>query len=310
MFEIIEKNVNIKSLRERFRGVLSKMEKEVPEEHDFFLMCCYVHSCRTPVSYDMAYSFCNTTGKLDYGKVYEYIETLKQMIQEYEDDINVDQDYFMPRSSAVSSAVYAECGQLAFKRVFQRFHRSISPLRIPRYDVFKRYGFDHKFALKAFPGWQEGKSFWEMIYKREENPYNMQHGALYMSEKKQFKLAFSWIDQAISISGGRISAIKNSHAGILFSANIGLASDGNTSARVYLDQSMEILTECYRRDARKTYHALRFADQALTYWKVYGDSRAVSYLETSRDWLSAQATDSDWNRNVERLSREVLKALN
>lgn len=312
MFEIIEKNVNIKSLRERFRGILSKMEKEVPEEHDFFLMCCYVHLCRTPVSYDMAYSFCNRTGKLGYGKVYEYIETLKQMIREYEDDIHVDQDqdYFTPRSSAVSSAVYVECGQLAFKRVFQRFHRSISPLRIPRYDVFKRYGFDHKFALKAFPEWQEGKAFWEMIYKREENPYNMQHGALYMSEKKQFKLAFSWIDEAISVSGGRISAIKNSHAGILFSANIGLAQDGNSTARVYLDQSMDILTECYKRDARKTYHALRFADQALTYWKVYGDSRAASYLETSRDWLAAQAADSDWNRNVERLSRKVLAALN
>ena len=71
------------------------------------------------------------------------------------------------------------------------------------------------------------------------------------------------IDRAIIASGGKIWSIQNSHAIILFKANI--SHSDNPQAKQALQDSMNILTSCYQSDKRKPFHALTFADQAIKY---------------------------------------------
>jgi hypothetical protein len=115
------------------------------------------------------------------------------------------------------------------------------------------------------------------------------------------------IDRAINASGGKIWSIKNSHAIILFRANINHSNHPN--AKQSLKKSMDILTECYNWDKRKPFHALTFAGQALQYWEVYGDEEAFGYLQTAKKWLVSEEQRSFWNRNIKRLLTRIDRAL-
>jgi hypothetical protein len=68
---------------------------------------------------------------------------------------------------------------------------------------------------------------------------------------------------------------------------------------------MKILAECHSYDRRKLYHAIAFADQALQYFDLYGDDAAFSYLDTASRWLREEKRSNPWNRNIDRLSRQV-----
>ncbi len=148
-----------------------------------------------------------------------------------------------------------------------------------------------------------------MLCSRDPSPYLRQQAALYLAHKRRFQEAFKWIDEAIEASGNRIPSIRNSHAIILFNANINISDYGSGVVASTLKRSMDILAECYKYDKRKGYHALTFADQAVRYWQVYGDSPAKSYLETARTWLVEESTRSPWHRGVKRLLRSVEREL-
>ncbi len=150
--------------------------------------------------------------------------------------------------------------------------------------------------------------FYESLYERDRSPYLLQQGALYLSNKNRFNEAFEWIDRAIVETGNKVFSIRNSHAIILFRANIGADSNDPTVAGT-LKQSMDILAECYEDDKRKTYHALVFADQALKYWGVYGDGTAKEYLITAEQWLKSEASLWPWNHSVRRLLKVVSEKL-
>jgi len=110
-------------------------------------------------------------------------------------------------------------------------------------------------------------------------------------------------------SSGRNLSIQNSHAIILFRANINLPSDDPTVKRT-LHQSMDILSQCYTQDKRKTYHALTFADHAIQYFNIYADSVACNYLQTAKTWLQEERKNAPWNLSVKRLLTNVSNALN
>ena len=102
--------------------------------------------------------------------------------------------------------------------------------------------------------------------------------------------------------------MRNSHAIILFRANIGLAHTDPTITEL-LKQSMGILEECYKSDRRKTYHAVVFADQALALVKALGRSAAAEYLPRARDWLAAELRRQPWNRRVKVLSMAIARVV-
>lgn len=115
---------------------------------------------------------------------------------------------------------------------------------------------------------KEGKEFYERAFLYDfKNPYVLQQGALYLSMKKKYHDAFSWIDRAITMTNNKHFSIRNSHAIILFDANYNVDS---TDAERQLDASMDILSQCINSDLRTTFHAKTYADQAVRYYNKYG----------------------------------------
>ncbi len=308
LYEVVETNIIKPSLRKRFNDVLKQLAVENISLHDLFVMCCYVHSCRTPVSFDMTYAFLRDEVS-EFNQVYEMFKQLGALVSEYIGNlVDSSQDHFIPRSSIVSESVIQEVSSDGLRKVLLKYHREVSPLRICSYDVFRRRAFDASIAKKAFPEWKEGMKFYESMYERDRSPFLLQQGALYLSAKHRFDEAFSWIDRAVLQTNNRVPSIRNSHAIILFRANIQKGSEDET-VKGTLKESMKILSECYRYDKRKTYHALVFTDHALQYWNVYGDSDGLKYLKTASEWLTSERNLWPWNRNVKRLQKRVLDKL-
>jgi hypothetical protein len=122
------------------------------------------------------------------------------------------------------------------------------------------------------------------------------------------KLAFQWIDKA-RLAKPRSFSIRNSHAVILFRANIDLASS-DSSVNILLKQSMDILAECYKSDRRKSYHAIVFAGQALDLASAIGRSEAEQYLIEAKNWIATEKRRQSWedprlNRLERKLSRQM-----
>lgn len=306
LFELIEANVTKPTLNRRFARVLHQLNSQDPLLRDVLVMVSYVHQARTPVSMDMLFAFLRGITK-DPDKVLEIRLKLGHLLSDYREPDLVeeqgDQDYYITRSSAVSEAVLANTQPSVLKAMLLRFHANVSPYRIPRFDVFRRYGFDQRLVSKAFPDAEEGKAFYEQLYARDHSPYLLQHSALYLAKKHRYQEAFRLIDQAILESGGRIWSIRNSHAIILFEANTDHYE--HPSGRQALQESMELLTDCYHWDNRKPFHAVTFADQALRYWNFYGDTEALNYLRTAHEWLGDESVRSSWNHSVKRLLKLV-----
>jgi hypothetical protein len=180
LYEIVEENMLQSPLRQRFVPVLQELEPQDVLAHDFLVMCCYVHDCRTPVSLDMAFGFLrNQIGS--YSEIHDLVKRLNSLVV-YDDDktVNSEQDYFVPRSSIVSAAVLDSVQPKAFQRMLLKFHQDVSRLRIVRFDVFRRHAFDEYFATKAFPNWADGIKYYELLVSRDSSPFLYQQAALYL----------------------------------------------------------------------------------------------------------------------------------
>jgi hypothetical protein len=103
-------------------------------------------------------------------------------------------------------------------------------------------------------------------------------------------------------------SIRNSHAVILFNANIE-KNDG--SVREQLDKSMQILEKCMKADSRKRFHARIYATQAIQYYGRFNDEKAVSYLKTARGWLEeivkSQTWDDESEKSLEKLNEMITR---
>lgn len=308
LFEIIEANITRPTLNKRFRSVLVQIYNHDVRLCDILLASCYVHSCRTVMSMDMLIAFLRDI-ESDYTKIYKMCDRLGSMISEYYGPLaDEEQDYWVPHSTLMAEAVLNQAPSESLKRVLIQFHKNISPYRIPRYDVFRKWAYNARLFVKAFPNWREGKEFYDRAYFRDSTPYLRQQGAIYLADKKRFDDAFAWIDEAVTQSGGKIWSILNSHAVILFKANIERSPTDTTVQRT-LQKSMNILSRCYNDDNRKTYHAVTFADQAIQYYGVYSNDVALGYLATAKKWLTEEAARSPWNKHVKRLYSEVSRIL-
>lgn len=304
LYEIVELNVPHSNLKKRFRGVLKQLKYEDILLHDLLVVISYVHLCGTPVSFDMLMAFFRGED-INYEGIQLLILQLAGFITEYDGEFNdFRQDYFTPRSTLVADAVLDQVDEGDFQCVLTTFHKQVSPVRICRYDIFKRRAYDKNIVSKAFSKWEEGKRFYEEMYERDHSPYLLQQGALYLAHKKRYVEAFTWIDKALHQSRFKNPTIQNSHAIILFRANIDKVGI-DTSVRPYLDQSMDILKDCYYFDRRKRYHATTFADHAIQYWNAYADPKAEQYLREAQGWLQNEMRIAPWHKNLKYLHRRV-----
>lgn len=309
LYEMIESNITKPALRQRFAVMLQQIERSNPTHLDLLGMCCYVHSCRSPVSVDMVAAFLRDEIS-DYQEAYTWLDQLGSLISEDVGPlVDLSQDYFTPRSNLVSEAIFQQISPKALKRMLSKFHKNVSTIRICRYDIFRRNAFDADIAIRAFPIWEEGLDFYNLAYKRDSSYFTKQQGALYLSKKRRFPEAFRLIDEAISQSQGRIFSIRNTHAMLLFQANI-LQNPDDVTVRATLCRSMEILKECYTRDRRKLYHAIVFGKQAVEFHNIYADDVSRNYSILAQRWLAEEERRSPWNYDVRNIHRKLQTLLN
>lgn len=309
IFEIVESNTHLARLSERYRSVLQTLEHSDVRLLEFLLVCAYVHRCRTPISADMLLAFFRDT-EIHYQDIYEMRDRIYGIVVEYLGDLDDGvQDYYCPRSAIVSNAIIGQATAKQLKSVITRFHDEVSSYRIHRHDVFRRRAYDHELMHKVFEDWEEGMAFYRQCYSREDNAYILQQGALYLARKRHFQEAFQMIDESLSKTNRRIPSIRNSHATILFKANIGRPDTADGIVKRSLQKSMEILEECYAYDQRKAYHAQIFADQSLSYDNRYGGAESLGYLEMALSWLNEEVRNSPWHREVNRLRVVVARRL-
>ena len=308
LFEFVQNNIVEPTLRSRFDKALRELRKSSGQLAEMLLFVSYVHSCRVPVSMDMAIAYWR--GSItDYTEIWELVKNAGALLTEYEGDLAAEQqDYFSARSAIAAEAILEAATKQSYSAMLLKFHKNISPYRINHYDIFKRHGYDHKIIGDIFNTWEDGVHFYEMVYAKDNNPYILQHEALFLSSRGRHKDAFSVIDRAVSESFSTNWTIKNSHAIILFRANIDLAAE-DSGAKKILNQSMEILKKCYISDRRKAFHAVTFADQTLKYANVYGDLDAKEYLEYAHLWLIEQKKVEPWYRDIPRYIKLIERHL-
>lgn len=310
IFEIVNYNINRSNLNERYIPILKELEKTNSILLELLVMSCYLHACRTPVSFEVANAYLDDE-ITEYDEVINLMTSLKGMVNEVLGNIIDEfdeQDYFQPRSQILAETIINQINNNIFNIVLNKFHKNVPRHIIPRFNVFKRYAYDAYYTIKAFGNWSDGLKFYETVFTYEKNPFVLQQCALYLLRKKKYSEAAIKIDKALQISKIRIFSIENTHAIILFKANINTKSM-DSQTREILDKSMNILKKCYQDDQRKTYHAIVFAEQSLEYFSIFGDHTAKSYLQLSNQWLSEIEVERKYNRKAKKLSLEILKIL-
>ena len=306
IFEFIKQNVKHNTIKDRFKEVLKNLKKHDYKITEFLVLTSYAHRSRIPVSFDMLYSYFSDEVS-NYNDIFEIRDQLDDLVKDYSGDLNLedDQDYYYPRSFHIAETIIDIIDHETLKNVMIKALNNIPNIRIPFYNTYRKYAYDKTLVIKAFKAWQDGKDFYEKVYDMDfNNPYVLQQGALYLAYKKKFTLAFEWIDKAITQTNNKYFSIRNSHAIILFEANINSQND-SSDIRKQLDNSMEILEKCFNADKRKVFHAIRYAEQAIEYLNRYYDKKALLYVETARTWLKNEYKERSWDRELQNLLLKI-----
>lgn len=307
IFELMDVNIVGPTLKDRVRKAIRELEDDSPLVAEMLLFISYVHHCGTPVSMDMAIGYWQDNKSILYENIYPMIKRIGASIIEYEGELAFEpQDYFSARSTLVADEVLNAVSNDSMKRMLTRFYKNLSKYSICYYDKFSRRAYENSLILKAFKSWEEGKVFYDNLYKKDPSPYVLQHAALYLSKSNRHKEAFYYIERAKAEAGIFNWTIKNSYAIILFKANI---EGKDRASKDALSDSMSTLIECYKSDRRKVFHARIFAENAVQYWEKYRDTPAKNYLSQALDWLDEVKEKEIWPRDLEYTRRTIINYL-
>ncbi len=307
-FEVLDSSIVGHLLTDRFFDALKDLRIESPDKFDMLLLACYLYSCRVPTSIDVASAFLAKPG-IDAQGVFDLLNSMANLLSPYEGSFaETAQAYYVPRSRSVAEAVMRKVGADDLRRLLIRFHAEVSPTKISRYDIFRRMAYDANLTTRAFAKWQDGLDFYESCFARDRSHSFKQQGAIYLSRKKQYPLAFKWIDEAMSIAGKRGASVRNTYAVIMFNANYDKPSAAPEVVAT-LDESMQILQKCYTDDLRKAYHAKVFSDQAVKYADKYpNSSQSSQYLDQATTWLNTELRARQGDRAINQLLRNLKAA--
>lgn len=305
-FEFVIRHIKGESIKSRYKDFIEKLEDDDEELAEFLVLCAYMHSCRVPLSMEVAYSYFDNYS-------YSDVINMRQQLSDFlrEDDSNElaqnSIDGYRPRSSITADAILSYASPHLLAKVLTTLLEKVTYIKICNYRTFRRWGFDKVIVSKAFPNWRDGKKFYEHAFVYDNrNPYVLQQGALYLSSKKKFREAFDWIDKAKVMTNDKQFSIRNSHAIILFDANYEVET---IEAKEQLERSMEILHKCFNDDMRKTFHAKTYAEQALRYFNKYNNEKAVVYLELSYSWLKEEIKNKAWAYDLKSLLQDLQEVI-
>ncbi len=306
LFEFLQTNVKMPRFAERLRDALQVLSQSDPEKAELLLLVAYVHSCRTPVSLDMLIGYLNLP-HIDYGEVAQRLADIGDMLQEAADDyLDSEQDYYTTRSLLAGETIIDAAKPSELRQMLTRFHENLSALRVVNYSLFKRRALRANLFARAFPQAEDGIKIYDEQYLRDGSPYILQQKAHYLSHIRRHAAAFEAIEQATAQTHKNWT-IRNSHAQILFRANIERVE--TPGSREQLDRAMATLTKCYQSDKRKAVHALTFGDFAIRYSQAFPDDQAVRYLRQGEAWLDETHAKEKWYARVPRVRAEVAARL-
>jgi hypothetical protein len=310
IFEFISRNVKFPDIRKRYKQVLNELTKKDPMLAEFLVLASYVHFTRTPLSFDMVYNYFGDRLN-SYKEVLSMREDLGGLIKDYSGELMIDngQDYYYPRSIHIAETILDVVDSKLLKIVITDTLYNVPTVQISSYNIYRKRAYDKNIIGKAFQDWKEGMNFYEEVFVNDfKNPYVLQQGALYLSQKHRYTEAFHWIDRAITLTNNRYFSIRNSHAIILFDANIN-SKEETSDVRAQLDSSMEILEKCFSDDKRRIFHALRYGEQSVQYSDRYPDTTASKYLQNALRWLREEQKKSAWHYELKGLIRQVEERL-
>jgi hypothetical protein len=273
---------------------------------EFLVLSSYIHYTRIPLSFEMALSYFNDRIE-SYEVILEMKDDLGDLLKDYSGELVLDndQDYYYPRSVYTAETILDLTNPDLLKEVISDVLYKIPSAQICHYNIFRKRAYDKNIISKAFHDWKEGKDFYEEVFESDfRNPYVLQQGALYLAQKRRYTEAFHWIDKAITMTNNKYFSIRNSHAIILFEANIN-SKEENSEIRSQLDMSMSILEKCIYDDKRKSFHAIRYGEQSVQYNDRYFDSKSFEYLRNASRWLKEEHRRMSWNNEVFNLLKKV-----
>lgn len=292
IFEVIRAHSKKKNIEDEFANRLASMYEKDSDATELFLLISYVHSCGVPVSYDMIYSYFNA---VNYEEVYKLINNLGKMVRLLDNESYLlndlkftNQDYYNCRTRYIAELMITKIQEIELmKKVFWKFIQEVPKYKICRYDIFKRKAFDADLLNRFFKNYNEGIKFYEQCLLLDTSSFMYQQMALYASRKNMYNDAFMYIDKAKNFTKKNIFSIENTHAIILFRANINKESS-DSSVIDTLHNSMEILQNCYKKDRRKSYHAIVFGEQIKWLYEKYGYGEVEPYVSTAITWLDKE----------------------
>lgn len=292
---------NLKAMNFKF---MDHFYQNDPIAAKVFLMIAYVHSCGTPCSFDMIYSFLGDD-EYTWKEMYDVVERAGGLVREASDwlgDYNLMdgiQDYYQCRSRFLAEKIIASIprGNQAFAEVLNEFTRYVPAYKICLYDKFKRSAYDAEFAFRAFPNIEDGEAFFELCAEKDGSEYIYQQAAIYFSRQGDYKNAFIWIERARNLAHYNRFSIDSTYAKIYFDVNL---SANQEQAQIALD----ILSDCCKNDKRKSIHFANFARCCLAYHREYGSE---AYLLQALKFINEGLDDH--NLSVTRKNRLELSGL-
>lgn len=305
IYEFIEGNINKPLLKDRYIYVLKEIDKIDSRMCDILLLISYVYSCRSPASYTMLYTFLGRR-IVNYQELFILINQLNSLVKDAYTQIEHNEDFFRPRSTLIAEAIISACKPSRLAKFLNDFFEILSPTLIHRFDIFRKQAFDAKTIGRAFSQVDEGIEFYNKMLKYDDSPYIKQQFAIYLMHKNKFTMAFNMIDRAIGETGGKNFSIRNTHAIILFKANIN--KDPNDMNVINsIAESMDILSKCYLSDKRKLYHVKVYSEHALQFREVYGDEKAREYISKAISWIELYLETPKYDHNLKRLYNKLRK---
>lgn len=302
----LKKDEQVKS---RVKKMLDSL-KSNPDLLELLVLAAYFQRSKSYLSMDVLIAYFENT---NYKELFSLIKKLRDQIFSVSEEMlfKNDQDYYVLRSTIYAFKILDQIDSQSLKNVILKVAKNVPNNYIYRYDIFRKYAYDSELIKRAFYQVKEGLHFYEIVYKKEPNIYTYQHAAIYASMKGDFDSAFKYIDRAMSESRRPIFSVQNVYATILFKANIG-KNLTNTDVIEQLHKSMSILEKCINDSQGKAYHTVKYAEQAIEYFKKSTSVSALKYLENAEAILEEQLETFpieqkkniyDMERNLNRIKR-------
>lgn len=306
--EFIQQNINSLEGVNWQRRLIDDVKKINNDLSSILIMNCFVYNCRGAVSDELLCSFLGEYSE----RPFELMAALRSYLTETAHYASARglvaasrQDFYIPRSNLFADQVVKFAPDADFRAMYRQFFRNVRSDVVPRWDNFRIAAYQVYYTKRVFPEWHDGKAFYDELFDRDQNYYDLQHAALYLSNKGQHKLAFSYIDDALQRSGNRVFSIRNTHAQVLFAANIHNAPSDEVAKQEVLE-SMKILRACLEGDRRSRNHAIVYGEQTLQIAKILGAGQAAPYLQLAKEALESEA-DKGTTRKIRDLVRDLAR---